>query len=58
MVMLKTQTETYSEGSLEVFDCVISEDGTERPRKPAQPKKPAHRKPVVNKRRRPKEKSQ
>ena len=56
MVMLKIQPETYSEAGVEVFECVISEDGTELARKPAKPKKSIHRKPVVAKRRRPKSK--
>ena len=56
MVMLKIQPETYSEAGVEVFECVISEDGNELARKPAKPKKPINRKPVVAKRRRPKSK--
>ena len=54
--MLKIQPETYSEAGVEVFECVISEDGTELARKPAKPKKSIHRKPDVAKRRRPKSK--
>lgn len=53
--MFKLQPETFSEAGLEVFECVISKDGTEIPRKPVKPK-PIHRKPVAAKRRRPKSK--
>lgn len=54
--MYKLQPETFSEAGLEVFECVISKDGTEVPRKPAKLKKPIHRKPVAAKRRRAKNK--
>ena len=58
MAMFKLQPETFSEAGLEVFECVISKDGTELPGKPAKPKKPLHRKPIAAKRRRPKSKGQ
>ncbi len=54
--MSKTQPETYCDGELQVFECVISEDGSEVPRKTPKPKKSVHRRSVASKRRRPKSK--
>lgn len=56
MSRYKTQPENYCEGGLQVFECVMSEDGTELPRKRPKPKKPARRRTDPTKRRRAKSK--
>jgi hypothetical protein len=56
MSRFKTQPETYGEGGLQVFECVMSEDGSEKPQKTPKPKKPGRRRTGPAKRRRTKSK--
>ena len=56
MSRFKTQPETYCEGGLQVFECVMSEDGSEIPQKTPKPKKPVRRRTGPTKRRRTKSK--